>query len=63
MLYFGMWRAMFAFHTEDMNLYSINYLHTGKPKSWYSIPPNHAKRFGSMAQSLHPQVNSMTPCK
>lgn len=21
MLYFGMWRAMFAFHTEDMNLY------------------------------------------
>lgn len=55
MLYFGMWRAMFAFHTEDMNLYSINYLHAGRPKSWYSIPPHAAKRFESMAQSLHPQ--------
>lgn len=43
MLYFGMWRAMFAFHTEDMNLYSINFLHTGKPKSWYSIPPNQVR--------------------
>lgn len=30
MLYFGSWRAMFAFHTEDLDLYSINYLHTGK---------------------------------
>jgi len=55
MLYFGMWRAMFAFHTEDMNLYSINYLHAGRPKSWYSIPPASQKRFESMAQSLDPQ--------
>jgi len=55
MLYFGMWRAMFAFHTEDMNLYSINYLHAGRPKSWYSIPPASQKRFESLAQSLDPQ--------
>ena len=32
MLYVGSWAAMFAYHVEDMNLYSINYLHHGAPK-------------------------------
>lgn len=30
MLYFGSWRSLFAFHTEDCDLYSINYIHTGE---------------------------------
>lgn len=54
MLYFGMWRAMFAFHTEDMNLYSINYLHTGAAKSWYSIAEKSGKQFESLARSQFP---------
>jgi jumonji domain-containing protein 2 len=52
MIYVGSWRAMFAFHVEDMDLYSINYLHYGEPKSWYSVPPTHRKRFESLAESF-----------
>jgi hypothetical protein len=54
MLYYGMWRSMFAFHTEDMELHSINYLHCGAPKSWYAISPADYDRFVSLAQSTFP---------
>lgn len=52
MLYIGSWRSMFAFHVEDMDLYSINYLHLGAEKSWYAIPPHARKRFEVFAESV-----------
>lgn len=55
MLYFGMWKAMFALHTEDMDLFSINYLHMGQPKVWYAVSAIHKNKLERACASLFPE--------
>ena len=54
-LYLGMWKATFAWHLEDVDLYSINYIHFGAPKQWYSISQADARRFESAMKNVWPQ--------
>lgn len=54
-------RATFAWHVEDMDLYSINYIHFGAPKQWYSIRQADRGRFESALQGSFPQDSSRCP--
>eukprot|EP01018_Ginkgo_biloba_P034449 Gb_39738 [translate_table: standard] len=38
MVYIGMLFSWFAWHVEDHELHSLNYLHMGSPKTWYAVP-------------------------
>ncbi|KAK2787517.1 hypothetical protein FQN51_003148 [Onygenales sp. PD_10] len=53
-LYLGMWKATFAWHLEDVDLYSINYIHFGAPKQWYSISQEDMGKFEAAMKSIWP---------
>lgn len=45
MVYIGMLFSWFAWHVEDHELHSMNFLHTGSPKTWYAVPGDYAFAF------------------
>ncbi|QQP38442.1 Uncharacterized protein FKW44_019013, partial [Caligus rogercresseyi] len=55
-LYMGSWKTTFSWHVEDMDLYAINYLHFGMPKTWYCVPPKHGHLLEKACRSLFPSV-------
>ncbi|KAJ7769307.1 JmjC-domain-containing protein [Mycena metata] len=60
-LYFGMWRATFAWHVEDMDLFSINYIHFGAPKFWYAVPQGRAGALEGTMRGYFPADTSTCP--
>ncbi|XP_043699581.1 lysine-specific demethylase SE14 isoform X1 [Telopea speciosissima] len=45
MVYIGMLFSWFAWHVEDHELHSMNFLHTGSQKTWYAVPGEYAFAF------------------
>ncbi|KAJ4777633.1 Lysine-specific demethylase SE14 [Rhynchospora pubera] len=44
MVYIGMLYSWFAWHIEDHELHSLNFLHTGASKTWYAVSSDHASQ-------------------
>ena len=50
-----------ARHTEDLDLYSVNFLHYGAPKQWYCIPPDSRQRFEGLIKGMLPDLFKACP--
>ncbi|KAF5770681.1 putative [histone H3]-dimethyl-L-lysine(36) demethylase [Helianthus annuus] len=51
MVYIGMLFSWFAWHVEDHELHSLNFLHIGSPKTWYAVPGDYAFAFEEVIRS------------
>ena len=57
-LYFGMIFSTFCWHVEDLFLYSLNFMHYGSPKIWYSIPVNEKFKMEEFLKKKQQEINS-----
>jgi hypothetical protein len=53
-VYIGSWKTMFGWHKEDLDLYSINYLHEGASKFWYAVDLSSNQKFEDFVKSKFP---------
>ncbi len=55
-IYIGAWKTLFAWHKEDMDLFSINYVHFGKSKYWYAISLEDSVKFEDYMKKSFPEA-------
>jgi hypothetical protein len=60
-LYFGMTYSTFCWHIEDLYLYSLNYMHYGKPKIWYSIPTSQKEKMDNYIKTKYNRIVEADP--
>ncbi|KAK8342073.1 hypothetical protein V6Z12_A08G206800 [Gossypium hirsutum] len=60
-LYIGMLFSAFCWHFEDHCFYSMNYLHWGEPKCWYSVPGSEASAFEKVMRDCLPDLFDAQP--
>ncbi|CAL9030117.1 unnamed protein product [Prunus brigantina] len=60
-LYVGMLFSSFCWHFEDHCFYSMNYLHWGEPKCWYSVPGSEASAFEKVMRNSLPDLFDAQP--
>lgn len=60
-LYVGMLFSSFCWHFEDHCFYSMNYLHWGEPKCWYSVPGGEAHAFEQVMRKTLPDLFDAQP--
>lgn len=57
-VYLGMYGTSFSWHREDRNLMSINYLHYGSGKLWYTVPFEYADHLERVIQEEIEKIHS-----
>ncbi|ESW30492.1 hypothetical protein PHAVU_002G157500 [Phaseolus vulgaris] len=60
-LYIGMLFSSFCWHFEDHCFYSMNYLHWGEAKCWYSVPGSQVSAFEKVMRNSLPDLFDAQP--
>ncbi|KAI9087643.1 hypothetical protein K1719_030513 [Acacia pycnantha] len=60
MVYLAMLFSWFAWHAEDHDLHSLNYLHMGAGKTWYGVPRDAAVAFEEVVR-IHGYGGEINP--
>nr|XP_025688567.1 lysine-specific demethylase REF6 isoform X3 [Arachis hypogaea] len=60
MVYLAMLFSWFAWHVEDHDLHSLNYLHMGSGKTWYGVPRDAAVAFEDVVR-VHGYGSEINP--